>query len=56
MIAAEFEVKAGESKDLGTILIEPSKTIVRETVGRFRVTQDSGDQAAEEDMDPIFEP
>ncbi|MEI6232161.1 MAG: carboxypeptidase regulatory-like domain-containing protein [Planctomycetota bacterium] len=56
VVAAEFEVKAGEFKDLGTIGIEPSKKVTRNVVSRSPYSTDDIDPPTDEDADPIFEP
>ncbi len=56
IVAAEFEVKAGERKDLGTIVIEPSKNVVPSTVSRRGGSAQPNDAPTDEDQDPGFEP
>ena len=55
VVAAEFEVKAGERKELGTIVIEPSKTFARNSVMKRAANPDT-DSPPDEDMDAAFEP
>lgn len=55
VVAAEFEVKAGERKELGTIVIEPSKTLARNTVLKRAANFDT-DSPSDEDLDAAFEP
>lgn len=52
---AEFEVKAGERKELGTIKITPQKETLDMNQGQ-RVYNNSGMPAMEEDMEEAFEP
>ncbi len=59
VVAAEFEVKAGECKNLGQIIVEPSKSIVHKPNIRrqnFFNGNGNGEGSGEEDMDPAFDP
>ena len=56
VVAAEFEIKAGEFKKLGTITVEPSTTIKHSRTWGRRVSEDFGDPPTDEDMDTPFEP
>ena len=55
-VVAEFEVKAGERKELGPIVIEPSKTIARSVNTRRGTLTLDLDPPPDEDLEPGFEP
>ncbi len=55
-VVAEFEVKAGERKELGPIVVEPSKTIARSTNTRRGGANLDFDAMPDEDLEPGFEP
>ena len=55
IVAAEFEIKPGEFKDLGVVTIEPSKSVARKIATR-RQNFNGMDRAGDDDLDPAFEP